>query len=147
LYILPDFKTHIRNSLEGILEISYTCFPFVWYKLCYCCLNIYCLNVLQHFLTSKLYKIIHWPKRKLDRAISGRHDQTVMTSGKWKAPLKRLRFEFWTYEYGYLLWCVHYNFVCADNLYYSFPIICHEMCKCRFMQVHRSSLIGIKRHI
>jgi len=62
-----------------------------------------------------------------------------------KAALKRLRFEFSTYEYGHLLSCVHYNFGCADNLYYSSHIICHEICKCRFMQVRRSNLIGIKR--
>ena len=61
-----------------------------------------------------------------------------------KATLKRLRFEFWTYEYGHF---------CSDiciivsmwNLYYSCPIICHQTCKCRFMQVRRSSLVGIKR--
>jgi len=28
-----------------------------------------------------------------------------------------------------------YNFVFADNLYYSCPSICHQICKCRVMQV------------
>ena len=74
----------------------------------------------------------------------------AMTKQRWlpfgqKATLKRLRFEFWTYEYGHLLWCVHYDFRCADNLCYSCPIIYHQICKCRFMQVRRSSLVGIKR--
>ena len=46
------------------------------------------------------------------------------------ATLKRLRLEFWTYEYGHLLWCVHYNFVCTKHLCNSYPIICNKICKC-----------------
>ena len=57
----------------------------------------------------------HWSERKLDWALSGvwmgRHPVVE------KATLKRLGFEFWTYEYGHLLWCAHYNYVCADNLF------------------------------
>ena len=91
----------------------------------------------------------HWPKRKLDRAIRGvwmgRHDQTAPTSGRWKsnveaAALRVLNLRIQTFS----VMCA-YNFVCADNLYYSSPIICHEICICRFIQVRRSSLIGIKR--
>ena len=72
-----------------------------------------------------------------------------MTKHRWlpvgeKAPLKQIRFEFWTYEYEQLLRWVHYTFVCAANLYYSSPIICHEICKRRFIQVRISSLVGIK---
>ena len=37
--------------------------------------------------------------------------------------------------------------MCAENLYYSSPVKCHEICKCRFKQVCRSSLIGIKRQL
>jgi len=36
--------------------------------------------------------------------------------------------------------------VCVpDNLHYSYPIIRHQICKCRFMQVRRSSLFRIKK--
>ena len=49
-------------------------------------------------------KLNYWPEMS-------RHDQTALIS----CSRKKLRFEFWTYEYVHLLWCVHYNFVCADH--------------------------------
>jgi len=65
-----------------------------------------------------------------------------------KATLKWLRFEFWTYINTdiYCDMCILILIrLCVQNLYYSCPIIGHEICNYRFMQVRRSSLVGIKR--
>jgi len=91
----------------------------------------------------------HRPEWKLNRALSGvwlgHHDKTALTSGRGK----KQNWSSCTSSFESMntdIYCdVCIMIVWAENIYYSGPIICHQVCKSRFIQVRRSSLIGIKR--